>query len=173
MLSAARVARCRPPGGPPGAKKFAIHARIYDRKPSSIKVSLNASRTSKKRVSACLGMPWRRNEQFYFFVIVYYVLSYVLRITWRGAPQNKNRPRRWIAKQKIQKRQRQNVNKMLSLFCWAYLRRIQKRAWTKITANTEYRKGPLIVYRRQQIEKGAQKEWKPTANSKRCLFFSD
>ena len=44
-------------------EKNAIHARIYARKPSN-KVRSNASRTSKRRVSGCLGISLRRNELF-------------------------------------------------------------------------------------------------------------
>ena len=60
----------KPPAGDPGAPPrraaggvlfFAIYALIYARKPSN-KLQLNASRTSKRRVSGCLGMSWRRNE---------------------------------------------------------------------------------------------------------------
>ena len=49
-----------PPGGPPEASFFAIYGLIYARKPT-IKMRLNASRTSKRRVLR-LGMSWRRNE---------------------------------------------------------------------------------------------------------------
>ena len=48
------------PGRTAGGDFFAICEQIYARKPSN-KVRLNASRTSKRRVS-CLGMSWRRNE---------------------------------------------------------------------------------------------------------------
>ena len=57
-----------------GGEKNAIYARIYARKPSINikKVRLNASRTSKRRVSGYLVMSWRRNELFQVFLILSY-----------------------------------------------------------------------------------------------------
>ena len=59
------VAPRRGPGGSPGRAAgvdffFAIYALIYAPKLGN-KVRLNASRTSKRRLS-CLGMSWRRKE---------------------------------------------------------------------------------------------------------------
>ena len=65
--------RASPPRGPrraAGGEKYTIYARIYARKPSRNKVRLNASRTSRRRGSGCLGVSWRRNELFNFFVLV-------------------------------------------------------------------------------------------------------
>ena len=50
----------KPPGGPREAIFFPIYALIYARKPSN-EVRLNASRTSKRRVS-CLETSWRRHR---------------------------------------------------------------------------------------------------------------
>ena len=52
-----------PPAGPPLGEKNAIYAGKRAQKLRN-KVRLNASRVSKRRVSGCLGMSWRRNVLF-------------------------------------------------------------------------------------------------------------
>ena len=76
---AVRVARAG------GENNTILYARIYARK-SSNNTRSNASRTSKRRVSGCIGMSWRRNEPFLF--VGKSVLSSKLKMCHTGASQN-------------------------------------------------------------------------------------
>ena len=99
-----RRAPGRAPGWPPedsrrthGGEKNAIYARIYARKPSRNKVYLNASRTSKRRVSGCLGMSWRRRNELLSFICNNSVPSPKFKRCL--TTKNRRRRRRRIAKQ--------------------------------------------------------------------------
>ena len=111
----ASVARCATGDASVLRQKLRSTRKFMPENQVVTKVRLNASRTSKRSVSGCLRMSWRKELFWFICNSAYY------RLSLRGASQNKIDDDGEYEQHRIKNHQRrQNVNKSLYLFGFAY-----------------------------------------------------